>query len=480
MEADANLTRTDTRPGIELDHYTSASGARRSVTAAITSISSHHGPRPIVAPRRAAVGRANFQKWWSDNITLSLTHSCNEDPTRNHDPRNYLALERTYLAHVRTASALVLFGVALVQLFRLRYVDSKAGLALGATCAGGGIIVLAGAYRYFLLQTKLRRGKAAAGGPGSWIGWTVILGAVGAVFVYNDRRQHCGISTSASNGLRRARPSHRKPTPMAYSMDVHGKSEAYGVREPHFVIFAHQPGAELELWVAQPAIKADNGLKIVYSNGAGKMFKKDISPGAKSKVKSSVQRAIRTKIIETYPLLAPHIDEIIPKKSQLDLLKLPDRVTLYALDSSPLFFQHMDDPIIPHLRIVHQFPHAFRRIRIDRGAIRFVLSGATLMAPGLTSAGGRLPSGSISEKAPESSAGEDGRNEEGQDEEHKRYEGRDLEEGDVVVVEAEGKEEACMIGQLRVGTREIKEKKKGVVIDSGHYLGDGLWRMELD
>ncbi len=183
MEADANLTRTDIRPGIELDHYT-PSGARRSVTAAMTSTSSHHSPQPIVAPRRATVGRENCRKWWSDNITLSLTHSCNEDFTRNHDPRDYLALERTYLAHIRTASALVLFGVALVQLFRLRDVDSKTGLALGVTCAGGGmIIVLAGAYRYFLLQTKLRRGKAAAGGPGSWIGWTVILGVVGAVFV---------------------------------------------------------------------------------------------------------------------------------------------------------------------------------------------------------------------------------------------------------------------------------------------------------
>lgn len=47
-----------------------------------------------------------------------------------------------------------------------------------------------------------------------------------------------------------------------------------------------------------------------------------ISAGAKSKVKSSVQRAIRAKIVETYPLLGPHIDEIIPKKSQLDVLKL--------------------------------------------------------------------------------------------------------------------------------------------------------------
>jgi Pre-PUA-like domain len=49
---------------------------------------------------------------------------------------------------------------------------------------------------------------------------------------------------------------------------------------------------------------------------------RSLTPGAKSKVKSSVQRAIRTKVVETYPQLAPYIDEIIPKKSQLDLLKL--------------------------------------------------------------------------------------------------------------------------------------------------------------
>ena len=111
----------------------------------------------------------------------------------------------------------------------------------------------------------------------------------------------------------------------------------------------------------------------------------------------------------------------------------------------------MDDPLIPHLRIVHAFPRCFSRVGIDRGAIRFVLSGATLMAPGLTSAGGRLPEASM-----------------------------ELKEGEVVVVEAEGKDEACMIGQLRMGTEDIKEKKKGVVIDSGHYLGDGLWHLTID
>ena len=73
------------------------------------------------------------------------------------------------------------------------------------------------------------------------------------------------------------------------------------------------------------------------------------------------------------------------------------------------------------------------------------------MAPGLTSTGGKLP------------------DREGQ-----------LKEGDVAVVEAEGKEEACLVGQLRMGTEETKEKKKGVVMDAGHFLGDGLWKVSID
>jgi len=113
----------------------------------------------------------------------------------------------------------------------------------------------------------------------------------------------------------------------------------------------------------------------------------------------------------------------------------------------------MNDPLIPHLKVVHQFPHAFPKLRIDRGAIRFVLSGANLAAPGLTSKGGWVPDPERGE--PEVDAGE------------------------VVVVEAEGKEEICLVGVLKMGTKEMREKGKGIVMDSGHYLGDGLWRLDL-
>jgi PUA domain protein len=99
------------------------------------------------------------------------------------------------------------------------------------------------------------------------------------------------------------------------------------------------------------------------------------------------------------------------------------------------------------------------------------------MAPGLTSTGGRLPSGDAGEKG---GYGENGGREGDGGKGGERegwYGGRELEKGEPVVVCAEGKEEACAVGILSMGTKEVKEKGKGPVVEEGHYLGDGLWRL---
>ncbi|KAL7271747.1 translation machinery-associated protein 20 [Rhizina undulata] len=181
------------------------------------------------------------------------------------------------------------------------------------------------------------------------------------------------------------------------------------------------------------------------------MFKKPLTGAGKTKLKSSVQRSLRTKLCEQFPLLAPHIEEIIPKKSQLELIKAPDRMSLYVLDHDVIFFQHFDDAPIPHLRIIHKFPQCFPTVQIDRGAIRFVLSGAQLMCPGLTSPGAKLPS--ADEK---------------------------IDAGTVVAINAEGKENACMVGVLKMGTEEIKSVNKGVGVETFHHLGDGLWKFDVE
>lgn len=85
-------------------------------------------------------------------------------------------------------------------------------------------------------------------------------------------------------------------------------------------------------------------------------------------------------------------------------------------------------------------------VRIDRGAIRFLLAGAPMMCPGLTSAGGHLP--------PADTA---------------------LPAETPVAIHAEGKEHAVGIGLTKLGTEEMRRVNKGVGVETMTYLGDDLW-----
>jgi predicted RNA-binding protein (TIGR00451 family) len=106
------------------------------------------------------------------------------------------------------------------------------------------------------------------------------------------------------------------------------------------------------------------------------------------------------------PPLTPHLDGLIPKKASLYATKLLN-ITSNADDDEPLadlnillytlnptdhcyaFFLY-EKKLFPHLRVLHQFPESLPRVQVDRGAIKFVLNGADIMCPGLTSKGGRL------------------------------------------------------------------------------------------
>ncbi|XP_016163287.1 malignant T-cell-amplified sequence 1 isoform X2 [Arachis ipaensis] len=161
------------------------------------------------------------------------------------------------------------------------------------------------------------------------------------------------------------------------------------------------------------------------------MFKKfsfeDVS--AQNQVKASVQRKIRQSIAEEYPGLEPVLDDILPKKSPLIVAKCV-----------------RDGPYMPTLRLLHQYPNIMKKLQVDRGAIRFVLSGANIMCPGLTSPGGAL------------------------DEE--------VEAESPVAVMAEGKQHALAIGFTKMSAKDIKAINKGIGVDNLHYLNDGLWKME--
>ncbi|KGO66534.1 protein of unknown function DUF202 [Penicillium italicum] len=125
-----------------------------------------------LASRAAAQQRQQARKgiWgkvtriWTHNVTLTVPHKSSRD---------YFALERTFLAYIRTSLAVSQQGVLIAQLFRLQAAEALAdrlefrqvGTPLSVACHCVAIVVaLVGAYRFWRQQNAISRGKVYAGG----------------------------------------------------------------------------------------------------------------------------------------------------------------------------------------------------------------------------------------------------------------------------------------------------------------------------
>tara|TARA_A100001035_G_C27716956_1_gene469948 strand:- start:457 stop:1002 length:546 start_codon:yes stop_codon:yes gene_type:complete len=178
------------------------------------------------------------------------------------------------------------------------------------------------------------------------------------------------------------------------------------------------------------------------------MFKKftyDDNVGQSNSLKNSAMRGILAAIVEQYPNLAEAAEKLLPKKG-LTVGKLtgtPDSVQLLMVNNEVMFFQRKGEPWFPTLRLVHKYPAMMNKMQVDRGAIKFVLSGANIMCPGFTSKGGDLPV--------------------------------NLEEGEPVAIYAEGKEHCMALGLTLMSTADIKSLNKGIAVENIHYLLDGLY-----
>ncbi|KAJ8298414.1 hypothetical protein KUTeg_024945 [Tegillarca granosa] len=133
--------------------------------------------------------------------------------------------------------------------------------------------------------------------------------------------------------------------------------------------------------------------------------------------KSSVQKGIRASILENYPYIENYLDQIIPKKGDLKIVKCHEHIEILANASG--------EPILLFYL--------------------FVLSGANIMCPGLTSPGAKMTK---------------------------------VDADKVVCIMAEGKQNALAIGYTKMSTEEILSKNKGIGVDNIHYLNDGLWNMK--
>jgi len=177
-----------------------------------------------------------------------------------------------------------------------------------------------------------------------------------------------------------------------------------------------------------------------------KKFEEKESVSGVQQLKSSVQKGIRVKVLEYYPDLEPYIDGVLPKKENFKIVKCHDHIEILVSSSGEhLFFKHREGAWFPTLKLLHKYPFMLAHQQVDKGAVKFVLSGANVMCPGLTSAGAKLS---------------------------------DVPKDTIVAIMAEGKEHALAVGITALSSEDILKVNKGIGIETVHYLNDGLWTMK--
>ncbi|CAI2380744.1 unnamed protein product [Moneuplotes crassus] len=169
-----------------------------------------------------------------------------------------------------------------------------------------------------------------------------------------------------------------------------------------------------------------------------------------SQPKSSVQKNIIKKFIEQFPLMETYIEEVIPKGTKLTEAKLKgvSHIKVYFIEEEVLFYQQRDQTIIPHLKLLHKYPTMMKHMQCDKGAIKHIIGGSDVMAPGLLHENGVIDESAVV--------------------------------GDVIAIMAEGKRHAMAIGRMAMTPADIKETKKGIAIALETYITDALWTFKVE
>ncbi len=133
-----------------------------------------------------------------------------------------------------------------------------------------------------------------------------------------------------------------------------------------------------------------------------------------------------------------NLDDIIPKKSKVEVV-ITDNFDIILVDREPIAFKK-DNKIIPTIKLLLKFLPNKNLVVVDRGAIRFLIKGADVMAPGIVDAN------------------------------------EDIKEGDFVfVVDEEHKKPIC-VGIALMDGKTMKESNEGRAIKNLHYVGDKIWK----
>jgi len=148
---------------------------------------------------------------------------------------------------------------------------------------------------------------------------------------------------------------------------------------------------------------------------------------------------IRGSACEKYPGLCRHLGE-----GKEGFRLEGDDFEVIVLNGIPALFRYEEDTIYPTLVLVkiagiNSMPYAV----VDEGAVKHLLNGANVMAPGITEVSG-------------------------------------FSKGEVVAVWNPGKKAPLVVGEALMDSKEIMDVRRGRAIKNLHYAGDDVWKLCLE
>lgn len=135
------------------------------------------------------------------------------------------------------------------------------------------------------------------------------------------------------------------------------------------------------------------------------------------------------------------IDQIFPKKSNVELILTESGDTLFAVNNELKLWKSKEG-YIPVLTLLLNNRVDLKTIVVDFGAVRFVTNGADVMRPGITKID---PS---------------------------------INKGDIVKIEEETKHRALAVGKAMYDASEMESISSGKVVKNLHTIQDSIWQFE--
>jgi len=154
-------------------------------------------------------------------------------------------------------------------------------------------------------------------------------------------------------------------------------------------------------------------------------------PTSKNKLSNSTVK----KIKQQYEI---DLGSVLGKEEKMESIKTTERET-YILRNGTAVFLESEKAYFPTVKMVHLLPDIVKRAVVDEGAIKHLVNGADVMAPGLL---------------------------------HKTSEYLNVQEGDVVAVYGYEKKHALGVGVATMSSERVEEERNGVAIKMFSKLGD--------